>query len=451
MVIARPIEGKHRTIKNRINYVLFALFLGLPFLRIGGHPVVLLDIPARKFHLFGLTIWPQELYFLHMLLVFLGLALFFFTALFGRIWCGYACPQTIFTDAYNWIGKLVVGKSYGRATMSAVDKAKMWVAFLLLSFFFSFIFIAYFMPYDEMLRRMVALQFFPENSAIPSFWVIALLASTGVAFFNMIYYRENLCKLICPYGRFQTALLDRHSPIVTYDLKRGEPRREKKQKIGDHGGDCIDCGMCVQVCPTGIDIRNGLQIGCITCGLCVDACTDVLSRYNKPTLIDYKTVHEGENPQAGRHRPYFRPRTLIYGSLMAFTVLSFAVMLWRRTPIYAAALRDQSIPSMYIPGIGYQNAFELHVGNKSYDPLKVNIRLESDLPLELSSGQPDLTVAPAAMEKLRVIVRYPVQNPEAREFAPMTFVIEDQASEGNVQRVKARFNLAAAGSSPGEE
>ena len=441
MVIARPITGKHRTIKNRINYVLFTIFLVIPFVRIGGRPLVMLDIPARKFDIFGLTIWPQELYFLHLLLLILGVMLFFFTALYGRIWCGYACPQTIFTDAYNWIGKLVSSR-YGKHTMTRGDWGRVWAVWLVLSLFFSFVFVGYFVPMEAMLADIVTGNVFagPE-STMPAFWLLAIGASTAVAFGNMIYYRENLCKYICPYGRFQTALLDQHSPIVSYDVPRGEERRAKKQKMWEHSGDCIDCGMCHVVCPTGIDIREGLQVGCIACGLCVDACTEVLAKWDKATLIDYRTIKQTEDPAA--NRPYVRPRTAVYGALLAVMVGAFAYLLAVRVPIYAVALRDRAIQNVHIPGAGYQNGYEVHVGNMSHEPLNVNIEVENQGRFEIIAPSTRYELKPDGFEKIRFIVRYPEDANEstAGRLVPIQFKITAADRPGRVKIAESVFTF----------
>ncbi len=426
MVIARPISGKHRTIKNRINYVLFTIFLVVPFIRVGGHPLVLLDIPARKFYIFGLTIWPQELYFLHLILISLGLMLFFFTALFGRIWCGYACPQTIFTDAYNRVGSLL-SEHYGKRPMSKGAWARIWVAWFFLSIAFSLVFVGYFVPFEEMLALVSQGEVFAgPDSLLPAAWILFVAASTVIAFGNMIYFRENMCRLVCPYGRFQTALLDKHSPIVSYDVNRGEERRAKKQKMWEHSGDCIDCGMCHLVCPTGIDIREGLQIGCIACGLCVDACTDVLGKWDKKTLIDYRTIEQVTNPQA--HRPYLRPRTIVYGTLLTLIIGVFIFLLSVRIPIYTVALRDRAIQSVLIPGTGVQNGYELHVGNMSHDPLRVNIAVQNGGKFELVATGTRYEIKPGGFEKIRFIVRYPVGADEKlplQTLMPIEFRISD--------------------------
>lgn len=442
MVIPRPIEGKHRTIKNRINVVLYILFLVLPFIRVGGRPILLLDIPARKFHIFGLEIWPHELYFLHLILLMSGLMLFFFTALFGRIWCGYGCPQTIFTEFYDAIAKLFVGGDYGKKPLAGVSKVKAYIAYTLTAIFFSFIFLAYFKPYELIYSDIAAGRFFmAEGSLAPAAWVVFMVMSTGFALFNAGYFRENVCRLICPYGRFQTALLDKHSPIVSYDINRGEPRREGKQKLFEHKGDCIDCNLCNLVCPTGIDIRQGLQIGCIACGLCVDACTQVLSKHDRRTLIDYRTIEQVKNPDA--HRPYVRPRTAVYGVLLSILISVFVGLLLVRVPIYGVAIRDRAMQSVFIPGEGYQNGFELHVGNVSHEPIEVKIIVE-DPRYKILSSQETYKIAPEGFEKLRFVVRDSEQNVLARS-RPIEFKIIDINQPKNVKAIKTIFTYPIQG------
>ncbi|MCB1137969.1 MAG: cytochrome c oxidase accessory protein CcoG [Leptospiraceae bacterium] len=441
MVIARPIEGKHRTIKNRINIALFALFIVMPFIRINGHPFILLDIPQRTFHVFGLTVWPQELYFLHIILLTLGFMLLFFTALFGRIWCGYACPQTIFTEAYNWVGKLVSGSAFGKPTMKKSHWARVIPAWVLLSFLFSFVFAAYFVRYEEMLGGLFSGNIFAfADSYRPAAWFVFLMASTGIAFFNMVYFRENLCKYACPYGRFQAALIDRHSPIVSYDVERGEQRRQKGQKVGEHAGDCIDCNLCVQVCPTGIDIRDGLQIGCLSCGLCVDACNTVLPKFQKPTLIDYSTIAESESHKVDRSkRPYFRPRTAVYGAVVGALIIAFSTLLILRTPIYASVTRDQELMNINAGG-SYQNGYELHVGNMSYGQLNLDLKAEGDGPFEIVSDHGAIQLDGSQHKELRVIVSYKADK------APFTskkvnFVLTSKDDPSMKREIEAVFTF----------
>jgi cytochrome c oxidase accessory protein FixG len=440
MVIARPIQGKHRKIKDRINIILFAIFLITPFIHIGGKPIVLLDIPARKFYVFGLVIWPQELYFLHIILLFLGFSLFFWTALAGRLWCGYACPQTIFTEAYNWIARKVTKDRFGKPSMKKLDWAIVYFVWLIISIFFSLVFLSYFKPYEETIKQIINFDFFIPTTFIPQNWVIFTVMSTGAAFFNMVYFRENLCRLVCPYGRFQVALLDKHSPIVTYDVKRGEPRKTPKEKVGQQKGDCIDCKLCVLVCPTGIDIRDGLQVGCLHCGLCVDACTNVMSKFKKETLISYKTMDQIENPESKIH--FFRARTVIYGSILILLMFIFIYLLYKRVPIYTTVLRDKAITNIYVPNNGWRNGYEVHIGNLSFNPLVAEIEINGDYPFKVLTETKEVNIKPEGYEKLRIILEYPENQVKPDRYTiPIKFIVYDKNNPNHKKEVKSFFTF----------
>ncbi|MBW7858946.1 MAG: cytochrome c oxidase accessory protein CcoG, partial [Leptonema sp. (in: Bacteria)] len=377
MVIAKPITGVYRTIKNRIRLILFAVFIVIPYIRINDIPLVLLDIPARKFYIFGLVIWPQELYFLHLLLLMAGLTLFLVTALFGRIWCGYACPQTLFTELYDGVAKLVTGNEYGKTSAKGQlsPSVRAWVYFVwaVLSILLSLQFLGYFVPYEQIIADLRSFNFFEEGA--PTASLVFMVLSSGAAWGNMALLRENMCKMVCPYGRFQTALLDKDSPIVSYNLNRGEPRRIKAtQKVGQHDGDCIDCDLCVMVCPTGIDIRDGLQVGCLSCGLCVDACSIVMNKLDKPTLIKYQPLE-----QTNKRPHYVRPRTVTYGLLLGLALTLFSFLLFVRIPFYADATLDKAIPATYIPATGWQNGYEFHIGNKSHNDVQLSISTDNQI------------------------------------------------------------------------
>lgn len=368
-------DGYFRRLKDKIDYILFAIFFMLPLIHIKGIPLVYLNIPDRKFHIFGLTIWPQELYFLHLFMLFLGLLLFFVTAVWGRIWCGFVCPQTTFTDVYDWVGRLVGGKSYGKRSASTALYIRVYAAWLIISLVFSFFFVAYFSGFYNMVDQLARGDIFAHlNSIVPRTWILFWLGSTVIAMGNMVYFREEMCKVVCPYGRFQTALLDSHSTIVSYSKLRGEPRRKPRQK--DHAGDCISCNMCLVVCPTGIDIREGLQIGCLSCGLCVDACTSIMAKEGKETLIDYYTVEQAENPGAPVH--YVRARSVIYATLLTVIVSGFVYLLSVRVPFNAEVSRDRQLQNAQFDKKTFANGYILQLGNMSLDPLRVKVALETD-------------------------------------------------------------------------
>ncbi|MCS7205989.1 MAG: cytochrome c oxidase accessory protein CcoG [Leptospiraceae bacterium] len=440
MVIARPINGRHRKIKDKIKIVLFAIFFILPFIRIDGIPLILLDIPARKFYVFGFIIWPQEMYFLHIILLFLGFSLFFWTALAGRLWCGYACPQTLFTEVYDSVARRIIGDRFGKPSMKKTDWFIVYIVWFIMSIIFNFVFLSYFKPFEETIHQVINLDFFVPTTYFPQNWVIYMVLGTGTAMFNMVYFRENLCRLVCPYGRFQVALLDKHSPIVTYDIKRGEPRKQPGQKVGQHKGDCIDCKLCILVCPTGIDIREGLQVGCLHCGLCVDACTNVMGRFNKETLISYKTIDQVENPNS--KVKYLRTRTVVYGTILIVLLTAFIYLLATRVPIYTSALRDKEISNIYIPGIGWRNGYEIHIGNLSFDPLDVEIDVVSDYNFIVLSGAKELQIKPEGYEKIRYIIEYSENQKKPNvSSVPLTFVIKDKNHPKHVKKVKTYFTF----------
>ena len=322
---------------------LLGLYYLLPWLRWDGQQALLFDLPARKFHILFVTLWPQDFFYLAVMLILAGLLLFFVTAIAGRVWCGYACPQTVWTEAFLWIERKVEGSRMQQRKLDALPmnarkirvkatKHFFWIAF---SAWTGFTFVGYFSPIVELGHNLLTFNLGPWET----FWIFFYGFAT---YGNAGFMREQVCKYMCPYARFQSAMFDKDTLIISYLPQRGEPRGSRKRSADKAAlgvGDCIDCTLCVQVCPTGIDIRNGLQYECIACSACIDACDDVMDKmgYDKG-LIAYTT----ENAMEGNKKPVLRPRIIIYGVILLSIMASFVYSFSQRIPLGLDVIRDRN-------------------------------------------------------------------------------------------------------------
>lgn len=346
------------------------VFYGLPWLEWGQRQAVLFDLGARRFYIFGLVLYPQDLIYLTALLVISALSLFLFTAVAGRLWCGFSCPQTVYTEMFLWIERKIEGDRTARmrldgAPLSAKKLFKKWlkhVVWIAVAMWTGFTFVGYFTPIQELGLSFIQWSMGPWET----FWVFFYGFAT---YGNAGFMREQVCKYMCPYARFQSAMFDKDTLIVTYDEVRGETRgaRSKKDDPKQLGlGDCVDCTLCVQVCPTGIDIREGLQYECISCGACVDICDTVMDKMNYPRgLVRFSTQNGMRNQwtQSQMLRRVFRPRVLVYTSiLLALCVVLLASLYWR-TPLKVDVVRDRATLSRIVAGGQLENVYRLQVMN----------------------------------------------------------------------------------------
>jgi cytochrome c oxidase accessory protein FixG len=373
------------------------VFYGLPWLTWNGRQAVLFDLAARKFYIFGLVLWPQDIIYLSAILIISALSLFLFTAVGGRLWCGYACPQTVYTELFMWIERRIEGDRarrmlLDRAPWSASKAARKtgkhaaWVAVALWT---GYTFVGFFTPIRELGAEMLALQM----GGWSLFWVLFYGFAT---YGNAGWMREQVCKYMCPYARFQSAMFDQDTLIVTYDTERGEPRSKgrSKDRRAQGIGDCLDCGMCVQVCPTGIDIRNGLQYECIGCAACIDACDWVMDKAAMPRgLIRYATTHslaEHYGREGIVHR-ILRPRVLVYGTILLAIVAALAVAVYLRVPLKVDVIRDRAALAREViddKGMArVENVYRLQVMNTTEQGQTYTLQV---------SGLPGLTVASEA-------------------------------------------------------
>ena len=387
-IYPREVHGVFAGLRVTATLGLLAIYYVFPWLRWDGRQLLLLDLPARKFYLFGWTFWPQDFLFLAFLLVLAALCLFFFTTLAGRLWCGYACPQTVWTEAFLWIERVVEGS---RARQMRLDQAPssfkkirikttkhaLWILF---SAYTGFTFIAYFTPSADLVHDLVRLELGPWQT----FWMIFYGFAT---YGNAGWMREQVCIHMCPYARFQSAMFDQDTLIISYDEKRGEPRGSRNLDIDHRGrglGDCIDCTLCVQVCPTGIDIRDGLQYECIGCSACIDVCNDVMGKVGYPKgLIRYTT----QNAIEGKTSRLLRPRPVIYGAILTGLSALFLYMLSQRTPLALDVIRDRN--QLYRESAGLiENVYTLKVINMDHIAHEYALTAEGipDLELRMDGG-----------------------------------------------------------------
>jgi cytochrome c oxidase accessory protein FixG len=376
-VYPREVSGPFDRLRVLSAWVLLGVFYTLPWLQWRGHQALLFDLPARKFHIFGLIFFPQDFFLLTWLLVIAAVSLFFFTALSGRLWCGYACPQTVWTQVFLAIERWLEGNRQQRIKLDhapwtsrkiarKAGKQVLWITF---AAYTGLTFVGYFSP----IRELVPAAFTLNLGGWETFWI----AFYGFATYgNAGYLREQVCKYMCPYARFQSAMVDRDTLIISYDERRGEPRGSRRRGH-DHRvqgiGDCVDCTLCVQVCPTGIDIRKGLQLECIACAACIDACDTVMDRMEYPRgLIRYTT----QSALEGRQARVLRPRTVIHGTLLAVLVVGFAVAVGRRTLLEVDVLRDRNSLYRVLGDSSVENVYTIRLINKDTQPrtLRLDIR-----------------------------------------------------------------------------
>jgi polyferredoxin len=460
-VYPRSVAGRLASLRVAAVAWLLGMFYLAPWLRWDGRQAVLFDLPARKFHILGITFWPQDFLFLALLLIIAALALFFFTALAGRLWCGYACPQTVWTEVFLWMERLTEGDRARRMKLDAgpwtrgkllrkAAKHALWATFALWT---GFTFVGFFTPIAELGARLAPF----EWGGWETFWVLFYaLATWG----NAGFLREQVCKYMCPYARFQSAMFDRDTLIIAYDPMRGEPRGPRKRGLpsvlerarglldkavaldyvfraaqhptaaaaaagaggtitlagagvataplpkfaAEQLGDCVDCTICVQVCPVGIDIRNGLQYECIACGACIDACDDVMGKLGYARgLIRYST----QNAIDGAPTRVLRPRIAVYGALLLGLCVAWAWGVTHRDPLIVEALRDRN--ALYrVVDDGSENTYTLKLVNKTDAPQRYRVRLESTARgLELRGVQALIDAAPQAVLSLPATVHAP--------------------------------------------
>ncbi|MBV8619777.1 MAG: cytochrome c oxidase accessory protein CcoG [Curvibacter sp.] len=346
------------------------LFYGLPWLDWGQRQAVLFDLGARRFYLFGVVLYPQDFIYLTGLLVISALSLFLFTAVAGRLWCGYACPQTVYTEIFMWIERRFEGDRSARLRLDAGpwNLNKLWrrggkqAVWVLVALWTGFSFVGYFTP----IRQLALLVLGNGLGPWETFWVLFYSFAT---YGNAGFMREQVCKYMCPYARFQSAMFDKDTLIVTYDQARGEPRGARSRKADPAAlnlGACVDCSLCVQVCPTGIDIRQGLQYECIGCGACADVCDTVMDKLGYPRgLVRYSTQNalQGGWSRARTLRRVLRPRVLVYATVLLVLALTLMTSLMLRKPMRVDVVRDRAALSRIAPGGMLENVYQLQIMN----------------------------------------------------------------------------------------
>ena len=405
----RDVRGRYDTLRRIAVFVLLGMYYVFPWLRWDGRQAVLFDLPARKFHVFGLAFWPQDFIYLALLLIAAGIALFFFTAIAGRLWCGYACPQTVWTETFLWMERWTEGDHRRRTKLDAGPwtrekvlrksaKHVLWAAFALWT---GFTFVGFFSPIQDLALRAPS-----AWSGWEIFWIAFYsLATWG----NAGVLREQVCKYMCPYARFQSAMFDRNTLIIAYDTARDD--------------DCIDCTICVQVCPVGIDIRNGLQYECIACGACIDACAPVMDKVKKPRgLIRYATANSLE----GKPTRLLRPRVLIYGTLLAALLGGWGWGVTHRETFHAEVLRDRNALYRAAADGRIENGYTLKLVNRASAARRFRVSLD-DAQVRLEPAV-EVIAGPEAVTSLPLTLQASAGAVQGR--AEVSIVVEAGATDG---------------------
>ncbi len=394
------------------------IYYGVPWLSWDGRQAVLFDLGARKFYILGLVFWPQDVIYLSVILILCAYSLFLFTSVAGRLWCGYACPQTVYTEMFLWVERKIEGDRPARMKLDAAPmsgakfgkkaaKHGTWIAIALWT---GVTFVGYFTPIRQLLA---AIPF--ELSGWETFWILFYGFAT---YGNAGWMREQVCKYMCPYARFQSVMFDKDTMVITYDTGRGEPRGARGRKVDIKAaglGHCVDCEICVQVCPTGIDIRKGLQYECIGCAACIDGCDQVMDKMGYPKgLIRYSTENALANGYDSKTmwRRVFRLRTLLYTSLLVVITVAAGVSLYLRNPLKVNVMRDRgALAREAQPGV-IENVYRLQIMNTDATPRQYTIRADGIDGLKVVGVEQPLKLAAEASTMVPLSLQAPAEAGE---------------------------------------
>jgi cytochrome c oxidase accessory protein FixG len=439
-IYARSVSGWFSHWRWSMVWITQLVFYGLPWLSINERQAMLFDLVSRRFYIFNLVLYPQDLIYLTGLLIISALSLFLFTAVAGRLWCGYACPQTVYTEIFMWVERKIEGDRAARMRLDSsamgvnklVRKGAKHAVWIAIGLWTGFTFVGYFSPIRELALEVSHLSLGPWEW----FWILFYGFAT---YGNAGWMREQVCKYMCPYARFQSAMFDRDTLIVTYDEARGEGRgvRPRSDTPADYQakglGDCIDCGLCVQVCPTGIDIRNGLQYECISCSACIDVCDTVMDKMHYPRgLIRYSTPNgiSLKLSSAAMMRRVLRPRVLVYTAVLLTISVSLLVSLVTRAPFKVDVVRDRGSLARVVGQGQIENVYRLQIMNATEARQQYRLQLSGLAGARIAS-EDAVWVEPAGSRWVPVRVQLPpdVAAPGSHS---MTFLITADGGQGEL-------------------
>ena len=428
-VYPREVAGRFSRLRVTAAWVLLGLYYANAWWQWNGRQAFLFDLPARKFYVLGLVFWPQDFIFLTGLLIIAALSLFFFTALAGRLWCGYACPQTVWTEVFLWMERFAEGDRRARMKLDQSPwtarkigrkslKQFLWVTFALWT---GFTFVGYFTPIRTLGHEILS----ASLGSWETFWILFYGLAT---YANAGFLREQVCKYMCPYARFQGAMVDRDTLNITYDAERGEPRGARRRGAdlkGGASGDCVDCTWCVQVCPTGIDIRQGLQLECIGCAACIDACDSVMDKVGSPRgLIRYTTQH------ALAHEPtrVLRPRVVVYAVLLTVLITTWITALALRKPVALDVIRDRNSLYRMLEDGRVENVYDVKIMNKTETAHRFSVSVQGAGDLRVDPDPAVFLVKGGEVFPAGVRVRRPAYEPEGSETIQLLVQAVDDSS-----------------------
>ncbi len=448
------VRGRFRNLRSKVNFVLVFIFLILPWTKVNHHQTILLDIPQRRFAIFGLTFWAHDAPTLIFIFFGAAIALAFVTAIWGRIWCGWTCPQTVFIDGvFRRIERWIEGDAFERRKLDSspmnrnkfIKKTTKWFLFTLMAMVVSHSFLAYFVG-TEVLAKMIRSSPF-ENQT--SFFI--MLSITGAILFDFGWFREQFCTLVCPYGRFQSVLMDEQSLVVAYDQKRGEPRKGSDSS-SNLRGDCVNCYRCVQVCPTGIDIRRGVQLECIACTACIDACDEVMARQKKPLgLIRYAANSLSQSFAQTDRAWYSRPRIIISGVLLLICGIGLAVTVSKRTPLEVTLIRAPDAPYQEMKlSDGTEmiiNHYKIDLQNQTFETQKITFSVPREVENEkvrliTSNHRPILNSGET--ERADLFIQFP-KSKLVSGHTTIPIIITGEAGDSSIQTITVKEEIYVVG------